>query len=115
MLAQPEPRAEGANHVADLGPVPADLGDASIGADCNIGAGTITCNYDGYVKNKTVLDRGVFVGSDSQLVAPVRVRAGAYVAAGTTVTEDVPAGALAIGRSRQRNLKGWVARKRGKR
>jgi bifunctional UDP-N-acetylglucosamine pyrophosphorylase/glucosamine-1-phosphate N-acetyltransferase len=88
------------------------LGDAEIGPDCNIGAGTITCNYDGTKKHPTVLDRGVFIGSDTQLVAPVTVRRGAYVAAGTTVTQDVPAGALAIGRGRQRNIEGWVARKR---
>lgn len=87
------------------------LGDAEIGPDCNIGAGTITCNYDGARKHQTTLGRGVFIGSDTQLVAPVSVRNGAYVAAGTTVTEDVPAGALAIGRGRQRNVEGWVARK----
>jgi bifunctional UDP-N-acetylglucosamine pyrophosphorylase / glucosamine-1-phosphate N-acetyltransferase len=85
------------------------LGDAEIGADCNIGAGTITCNYDGTAKHRTTLGDGVFVGSDSQLVAPVTVGEGAYVAAGSTVTEDVPPGALAIGRSRQRNVEDWVA------
>jgi bifunctional UDP-N-acetylglucosamine pyrophosphorylase/glucosamine-1-phosphate N-acetyltransferase len=90
------------------------LGDATIGADCNIGAGTITCNYDGSHKHSTVLDSGVFIGSDTQLVAPVKVRKGAYVAAGTTVTDDVPAGALAIGRARQTNVKGWVARRKKK-
>jgi bifunctional UDP-N-acetylglucosamine pyrophosphorylase/glucosamine-1-phosphate N-acetyltransferase len=90
------------------------LGDASIGPNCNIGAGTITCNYDGTHKHPTVLDSNVFIGSDTQLVAPVKVRKGAYVAAGTTVTEDVPAGALAIGRARQKNVKGWVARRKRK-
>jgi len=90
------------------------LGDARIGEKCNIGAGTITCNYDGESKHVTTLGPGVFIGSDTQLVAPVTVRAGAYVAAGTTVTEDVPSGSLAIGRARQRNLKGWVARKKKK-
>jgi bifunctional UDP-N-acetylglucosamine pyrophosphorylase/glucosamine-1-phosphate N-acetyltransferase len=90
------------------------LGDASIGPACNIGAGTITCNYDGTSKYPTTLARGVFIGSDAQLVAPVTVREGAYVAAGTTVTEDVPAGALAIGRSRQRNVRGWVRRRKKK-
>jgi len=90
------------------------LGDAHIGSGCNIGAGTITCNYDGTHKHPTVLDSGVFIGSDAQLVAPVRVRKNAYVAAGTTVTDDVPAGALAIGRARQKNLKGWVARRKRK-
>ena len=88
------------------------LGDASIGPDCNIGAGTITCNYDGTHKHTTTLARGVFIGSDAQLIAPVTVRAGAYVAAGTTVTEDVPAGALAIGRGRQRNIPGWARQRK---
>ena len=91
------------------------LGDADIGADCNIGAGTITCNYDGERKHPTTLGAGVFVGSDSQLVAPVTVGAGAYVGAGTTVTEDVPPGALAISRVRQLNLEGWVERRGRKR
>jgi bifunctional UDP-N-acetylglucosamine pyrophosphorylase/glucosamine-1-phosphate N-acetyltransferase len=90
------------------------LGDADIGEDCNIGAGTITCNYDGEKKNPTRLGRGVFIGSDTQLVAPVSVGAGAYVAAGATVTEDVPAGALAISRVEQRNIEGWVARRKTK-
>ena len=87
------------------------LGDATIGPDCNIGAGTITCNYDGERKNTTTLARGVFIGSNSQLVAPVKLGKGAYVAAGSTVTEDVPAGALAIARSRQRNVTGWKSRR----
>ena len=91
-----------------------DLGDAEIGPDCNIGAGTITCNYDGVDKHPTVIEAGVFVGSDTQLVAPVRVGAGAYVAAGSTVTDDVPPGALAISRTPQANVEGWVDRKRRK-
>ncbi len=90
------------------------LGDATIGAGCNIGAGTITCNYDGHRKNPTALGPGVFIGSDTQLVAPVRVGKGAYVAAGTTVTENVPAGALAISRVRQVNVLGWVERHENK-
>ncbi len=90
------------------------LGDSVIGTDCNIGAGTITCNYDGVHKHTTKLGRGVFIGSDSQLVAPVTVEDGAYVAAGTTVTGDVPRGSLAIGRSRQRNVLGWVAKQKKK-
>jgi len=98
-------RGSKANHLAYLG-------DATIGAACNIGAGTITCNYDGTHKHPTRLGRGVFIGSDTQLVAPVTVHAGAYVAAGTTLTEDVPAGALAIGRGRQHNVPGWVARRK---
>jgi bifunctional UDP-N-acetylglucosamine pyrophosphorylase/glucosamine-1-phosphate N-acetyltransferase len=87
------------------------LGDATIGPECNIGAGTITCNYDGAKKHPTIMGRGVFIGSDTQLVAPVKVEDGAYVAAGATVTEDVPSGALAISRSRQRNIEGWVKRR----
>jgi bifunctional UDP-N-acetylglucosamine pyrophosphorylase/glucosamine-1-phosphate N-acetyltransferase len=90
------------------------LGDAEIGPGCNIGAGTITCNYDGTNKHRTSLGPGVFVGSDTQLVAPVAVGKGAYVAAGTTVTEDVPPGALALSRVRQLNLPGWVARRKKK-
>ncbi len=88
------------------------LGDAEIGPGCNIGAGTITCNYDGVNKHRTTLGPGVFVGSDSQLVAPVTLGEGAYVAAGTTVTEDVPPGALALSRVRQLNMEGWVARRK---
>ena len=88
------------------------LGDADIGADCNIGAGTITCNYDGVNKFKTVLGRGVFIGSDSQLVAPVTLGDDAYVGAGTTVTQDVPAGALIVTRSPALVKEGWTAKKR---
>ena len=90
------------------------VGDATVGAKVNIGAGTITCNYDGVNKHPTVIEDGAFIGSDSTLVAPVTVGEGAYVAAGSTVTHDVPAGALALGRSRQVNKPGWVA-ERGKR
>jgi bifunctional UDP-N-acetylglucosamine pyrophosphorylase/glucosamine-1-phosphate N-acetyltransferase len=85
------------------------LGDAVIGAGVNIGAGAITCNYDGVDKHTTVIGDGVFVGSDSTLVAPLTVGDGAYVAAGSCITEDVPAGALALGRSRQLTKEGWVA------
>jgi len=88
------------------------LGDATIGRGVNIGAGTITCNYDGEHKHPTRLGDGVFVGSDTQFVAPVTVGAGAYVAAGSVITEDVPPQALAIARSRQRNVAGWAARRR---
>ena len=87
------------------------LGDAKIGSGVNIGAGTITCNYDGEKKHATSIGDGVFVGSDSQLVAPVRVGKGAYVGAGSTITMDVPAGALAISRGRQKNVRGWVRRR----
>jgi bifunctional UDP-N-acetylglucosamine pyrophosphorylase / glucosamine-1-phosphate N-acetyltransferase len=88
------------------------LGDAEIGEGVNIGAGTITCNYDGVKKYTTVIEDGVFVGSDSTLVAPVRVGKGAYVAAATCVTDDVPAGALAVGRARQIVKEGWAKQKR---
>jgi bifunctional UDP-N-acetylglucosamine pyrophosphorylase/glucosamine-1-phosphate N-acetyltransferase len=87
------------------------LGDAEIGAGVNIGAGTITCNYDGVHKHKTVIEDDVFIGSDSTLVAPVRVRKGAYVAAASCITEDVPEDALAIGRSRQIVKEGWARQK----
>ena len=88
------------------------LGDAEIGAGVNIGAGTITCNYDGVHKHTTVIEDGVFIGSDSTLVAPVRVGQGAYVAAASCITEDVPENSLAIGRSRQITKEGWVSKKR---
>jgi bifunctional UDP-N-acetylglucosamine pyrophosphorylase/glucosamine-1-phosphate N-acetyltransferase len=88
------------------------LGDAKIGKGVNIGAGTITCNYDGVRKYQTVIGDGVFLGSDTQLIAPVTVGAGAIIAAGTTVTEDVPADALVIGRVPQVNRAGWAARRR---
>jgi bifunctional UDP-N-acetylglucosamine pyrophosphorylase/glucosamine-1-phosphate N-acetyltransferase len=88
------------------------LGDAEIGEGVNVGAGTITCNYDGTGKYKTVIEDGVFVGSDTTLVAPVRVGKGAYIGAATCVTEDVPADSLAIGRARQINKEGWVKQKR---
>ena len=90
------------------------LGDATIGADVNIGAGVITCNYDGTLKHRTVIEDGAFVGTDSQLVAPVTVGKGAYVAAGSSIVEDVPPGSLAIARGRQVNKEGWVGRKKGK-
>jgi bifunctional UDP-N-acetylglucosamine pyrophosphorylase / glucosamine-1-phosphate N-acetyltransferase len=90
------------------------LGDATIGANCNIGAGTITCNYDGVNKLPTTLGDGVFIGSDTQLVAPVSVGDGAYVGAGSTVTNDVPANALAISRAPQKNIEGWAEKRRAK-
>jgi bifunctional UDP-N-acetylglucosamine pyrophosphorylase / glucosamine-1-phosphate N-acetyltransferase len=88
------------------------LGDASVGRESNIGAGTITCNYDGVNKNKTTIGSRVFIGSDTALVAPVRVGDGAYVAAGSIVTENVPAEALAIARGRQVNKPGWATKRR---
>ena len=88
------------------------LGDAEIGAGVNVGAGTITCNFDGENKHKTIIEDGAFIGSDSTLVAPVRVGRGAYIAAGSSITEDVPEDALAIGRSRQTVKQGWATRRR---
>ena len=90
------------------------LGDATIGENVNIGAGTITCNYDSTHKHPTVIEDGAFIGSDSQLVAPVRVGKGAYVAAGSSIVEDVPAGALGIARGKQVNKDGWVEKNRKK-
>ena len=89
------------------------LGDAALGAQVNVGAGTITCNYDGRSKHETVIEDGAFIGSGTQLVAPVTVGRAAYVAAGSCVTEDVPPGALAIARGRQENKTGWTDRKKG--
>lgn len=88
------------------------LGDAEIGAGVNIGAGAITCNYDGVHKHVTRIGDGAFVGSDSTLVAPVTVGAGAYVAAGSCITSDVPEGALALGRSRQVTKDGWATQRK---
>jgi len=96
-----------ANHLAYLG-------DGIIGEDANVGAGTIFCNYDGFQKHTTRIGKGAFIGSDSQLVAPVTIGDGAYVGTGTTVTNDVPADALAIGRSKQENKEGYASRLRGK-
>jgi bifunctional UDP-N-acetylglucosamine pyrophosphorylase/glucosamine-1-phosphate N-acetyltransferase len=88
------------------------LGDATVGAGVNIGAGTITCNYDGVRKSPTRIEAGAFVGSDTTLVAPVTVGEGAYVAAGSTITADVPKDALALARARQVTKPGWAARRR---
>jgi len=90
------------------------LGDAEIGENVNIGAGTITCNYDGVNKFKTIIDDGVFIGSDSTLVAPVKVGKGAYVAAASCITEDVPGDSLALGRAKQVVKEGWAKAKRDK-
>lgn len=92
-----------ANHLAYIG-------DAQVGAGSNIGAGTITCNYDGANKHRTEIGEGSFVGSNSTLVAPVIVEDSAYVGAGSVVTRTVPEGALGVGRAKQRNIEGWVAR-----
>jgi bifunctional UDP-N-acetylglucosamine pyrophosphorylase/glucosamine-1-phosphate N-acetyltransferase len=90
------------------------LGDAEIGEGVNVGAGVITCNYDGVAKRKTVIGDNVFVGSDSTLVAPVKLGNGSYIAAGSCITEDVPEDALALGRSRQTIKEGWAAQRRNK-
>ncbi len=100
-------RGSKANHLSYLG-------DAVIGAGVNIGAGAITCNYDGVHKHLTTIGDGVFIGSDSTLVAPLTVEAGSYVAAGSCITENVPAGSLALGRSRQVTKEGWAERRRSK-
>jgi len=91
------------------------LGDAEIGEQVNIGAGTITCNYDGRMKNKTLIGSNAFVGSDTQFVAPVRVGEGAYVGAGSTITKDVPPLALALSRTEQQNIEKWVVRRQSNR
>ena len=88
------------------------LGDASVGPGANIGAGTITCNYDGVAKYETKVGKGVFIGSDTSLVAPVRIGDGAYIAAGSVITENVPADALALARGRQVNKPGWAKARR---
>jgi bifunctional UDP-N-acetylglucosamine pyrophosphorylase/glucosamine-1-phosphate N-acetyltransferase len=100
-------RGSKANHLAYLG-------DGIIGEDANIGAGTIFCNYDGATKHTTTIEAGVFIGSDSQIVAPVTIGRGAYVATGTTVTRDVPADALAISRAPQQNKEGYAPRLRAR-
>ena len=88
------------------------LGDATIGKNVNIGAGVITCNYDGVKKHPTIIEDGAFVGTDSQLIAPVRIGKEAYVAAGSSITEDVPPESLAVARGRQVNKEGWVKRRK---
>jgi bifunctional UDP-N-acetylglucosamine pyrophosphorylase/glucosamine-1-phosphate N-acetyltransferase len=100
-------RGAKANHLAYLG-------DGDVGEKANIGAGTIFCNYDGYRKHLTTIGAGAFIGSDSQIVAPVVVGKGAYVATGTTVTRDVPEDSLAISRTRQENKDGYASRLRGR-
>jgi len=86
------------------------IGDARVGAGANIGAGTITCNYDGVAKHRTDIGAGAFIGSNSSLVAPVKIGDGAYVGTGTVVTQDVPADALALARTPQTIKEGWVKR-----
>ncbi len=100
-------RKSKANHLAYLG-------DATIGENVNVGAGTITCNYDGVSKHPTIIEDGAFIGSDSQLIAPVRIGAGAYVAAGSSITRDVPADALGVARAHQENKPGWATKRRAR-
>ncbi len=83
------------------------IGDSLVGEGVNIGAGTITCNYDGFEKHQTIIGDRVFVGSNVELVAPVKIGNDASIGAGTTVTKDVPDGALAISRVKQKNIRGW--------
>ena len=86
------------------------LGDAEIGDDVNVGCGSITVNYDGKSKHKTIIEDGVFIGCNSNLVAPVTLKEGSYVAAGSTITKDIPEKALSIARARQVNKEGYVER-----
>jgi bifunctional UDP-N-acetylglucosamine pyrophosphorylase/glucosamine-1-phosphate N-acetyltransferase len=103
-----------ASSVGDGSKVPhlSYVGDATIGERTNIGAATVFVNYDGQHKHRTVVGDDVRIGSDSMLVAPVEIGDSAYTAAGSVITDDVPAGALGVGRAKQRNIEGWVARKR---
>ena len=88
------------------------LGDTEIGKNVNIGCGTITCNYDGEQKHRTLIQDDAFIGSDTQLIAPVNVGKGAYIGSGSTITRDVPAGALAVCRAKQKNIEGWAENKK---
>lgn len=90
------------------------IGDAEIGEGVNVGAGTITCNYDGKNKNKTVIEDNVFIGSGTELVAPITIRKNSYIGAGSTITTEVPEDSLAVAREKQRNIVGWVNRKKKK-
>jgi bifunctional UDP-N-acetylglucosamine pyrophosphorylase/glucosamine-1-phosphate N-acetyltransferase len=90
------------------------LGDATVGANCNIGAGTITCNYDGFAKHRTTIGEGAFIGTNSSLVAPVTIGRNAYIGSGSVITDDVPEDALALGRGRQAVKEGWAAEFRKK-
>ena len=88
------------------------VGDAHVGANSNIGAGTITCNYDGFLKHKTMIGEGAFVGTNSSLVAPVKIGKGAYIGSGSVITKDVPDDAMAVERSPQSNREGGAKRYR---
>lgn len=88
------------------------VGDAEVGPEANVGAGAVTCNYDGFRKHRTAIGKGAFIGTNASLVAPLTIGDGAYVAAGSTITEDVPAGALAVGRTKQKIIEGWAEKRR---
>jgi len=88
------------------------IGDTDVGSGVNIGCGTVVCNYDGFKKYRTTIEDDAFVGSNTNLVAPVKVGKGSYIATGSTITADVPEGALAVARARQENKEGWAERKR---
>ncbi|MEN8153313.1 MAG: DapH/DapD/GlmU-related protein [Acidobacteriota bacterium] len=88
------------------------VGDSTVGKNVNIGAGTITCNYDGKNKNPTIIEDKAFIGSGTELIAPIKIGKNSYVAAGSTVNEDVPEDALAVARQKQKNIKGWSKRKK---
>ena len=90
------------------------VGDATVGEDVNVGAGTITCNYDGVAKHETRIEKGAFIGTNTSLVAPHTIGEGAYVGAGSTITKDVPPGALAVARGKQVTKAGWAARRKQK-
>jgi bifunctional UDP-N-acetylglucosamine pyrophosphorylase/glucosamine-1-phosphate N-acetyltransferase len=90
------------------------IGDAEIGANVNIGAGTITCNYDGAAKHRTVIEDDCFIGSDTTLVAPVRVTKGSYIGAGSTITKETPPGQLTVARARQVAVPGWQPPRKNK-
>ena len=90
------------------------IGDADVGAGSSFGAGSIVVNYDGIAKHRTVIEEGVFIGCNANLIAPLVIERNAFVAAGSTVTKGVPPEALAVARARQRNVEGWVARRRAR-
>ena len=90
------------------------VGDSDVGENCNFGCGTVTCNYDGFQKHRTTIGSHVFIGCNTNFVPPVKVEDGAFIAAGTTVTRDVPADAMVIGRTRQQVKEGWAAENRKK-
>jgi bifunctional UDP-N-acetylglucosamine pyrophosphorylase/glucosamine-1-phosphate N-acetyltransferase len=91
------------------------LGDCTMGEKVNIGAGTITCNYDGFAKHKTTIEDEVFIGSHTTIIPPIRIKRGSYTGAGSVITEDVPEDSLALGRSRQTNKEGWSKKMREQR